>query len=180
MIKKLLSLFLSFFKVSIFTFGGGYAILPMLRREVLLKRGWITEEELLDYYAVCQCTPGVTAINVASMIGFKQCGLAGAVSAAIGVALPSLIIICALAVGLGAVSESGLVAHAFAGIRVAVSVLILSAVVSLWKTGIKGVAGAAIFIAAFICSAALDLSPVYIVLAAGLAGVLIKRRGERT
>ncbi|MBR4132704.1 MAG: chromate transporter, partial [Oscillospiraceae bacterium] len=95
--KKYWELFVSFFKVGLLTFGGGYAMLPMLQREVVEKRGWITEEQILDCYAIGQCTPGVIAVNTATFVGFRQAGVLGAAAATVGVVAPSLLIISALA-----------------------------------------------------------------------------------
>ena len=167
-------LFISFFRVGLLTFGGGYAMLPILRREVVEKQGWATDEELADYYAVGQCTPGIIMVNTATFIGYKEKGLAGSILASLSAVLPSLIIITVIAALLQNFAELPLVKNAFAGIRVAVVVLIFNTVVKLFKTGVKGRAGLVIFLLVFAGASLLPVSPVLFILAAGLAGLGLK------
>lgn len=110
-------IFVSFFKIGLFTFGGGYAMMPLFRRELIERRGYISENELIDYYSVGQCLPGVIAINVATFTGYKVQGVSGAIAATLAVNLPSLVIIMALAGILNTLSENQIVSHAFAGIN---------------------------------------------------------------
>ena len=172
--KELLRLFFAFAKVGAMTFGGGYAMLPVLQREVVEKRGWATDEELADYFAIGQCTPGVIAVNTATFIGQKRRGVLGGVAATLGVVFPSLLIITALAGVITAFSHMDWVRHAFAGIRVCVCVLIGNAVVKLWKSAVKDRWTLAIFLAVFAGAVFLDLSPVAYVLAAAAAGIAIR------
>lgn len=169
-----LDLYWAFFCIGGLTFGGGYAMLPMLEREIVDRRHWSTSEELLDYYAVGQCTPGIIAINVATIIGYQQKGLRGAAITTFGVVSPSLIIIMVIASVLSNISQFDVVGHAFGGIRVAVCVLILAAVVKLMKGSIKDRLGVILFIAAFLVIALFNLSPIYVVLTAALVGYLTK------
>ena len=162
--KELLVLFLTFAKVGVMTFGGGYAMLPILQREVVENKGWATDEELTDYFAIGQCTPGVIAVNTATFIGQKQRGIAGGIVATLGVVFPSLVIISALAGGIAA----------FSGVRVCVCVLIFNAVLKLMKSSMKDAWGIAIFAVIFVLSILTNLSPVIYVVAAALAGVLIQ------
>ena len=171
------SLFSSFFRIGLLTFGGGYAMLPMLQREVVDKHGWATEESLLDCYAIAQCTPGVIAVNTATFVGYKQKGVLGGLCATLGVVSPSLIIISLLATVLSAVSDLPAVAHAFAGIRIAVAVLVLSSLVRLYRNGVKGALANGVFAASLIVMIFFPVSPVWIVLAAVLLGVLLKGKG---
>ena len=171
------SLFSSFFRVGLLTFGGGYAMLPMLQREVVDRRGWVTEEALLDCYAIAQCTPGVIAVNTATFVGYKQKGILGGLCATVGVVFPSLIIISLLATVLRAVSDLPAVAHAFAGIRIAVAALVLSSLIRLYRSGVKGALANAIFAASLIVMILIPVSPVWIVLSAVLLGVLLKGKG---
>ncbi len=122
--KILIKLFLSFFKTGLFTFGGGYAMLPLLKAEVVEKQKWLTEDELLDYFSIGQCTPGIIAVNVATFSGYKIKGTAGAIMATAGIIFPSLIIICLIASILNLYIDNPLVAHALAGIRIGVCALI--------------------------------------------------------
>ncbi len=175
-LKLLASLFLSFARVGVLTFGGGYAMLPMLQREVVEKRGWATEEELADYYAIGQCTPGVIAVNTATFIGQKLGGTACAAAATLGVVFPSLVIITVIAAVLRNFAELSVVRTAFAGIRVCVCALILNAVVKLWKKAVVDVPTLIIFLAVFALAVFTKLSPVVFVLAAALTGVALKAR----
>ena len=171
--KELLQLFLSFVKIGALTFGGGYAMLPMLTRELCENRGWVTNEELLDYYAIGQCTPGIISVNTATFVGYKRRGVPGAIFATLGIAFPSLVIITLIAGLLQNFAHIEIVRHAFNGIRVAVVALILSAVVKLWKSGIKNAVGICLFLFAFGATVVLELSPILIVLAAVFVGLLI-------
>lgn len=175
----LYKLFLAFFKVGLFTFGGGYAMLPMLQREIVDHHGWVTEEEVLDYYAIGQCTPGVIAVNTATFVGTKIKGALGGAIATIAVVCPSLIIITLISSVLKNFSQFEVVQHAFAGIRVAVGVLIVGSVWKLYKKGVKGALSNGIFAASLLLVALLDLSPVWIVLAAVLLGVIVTRKGAK-
>ena len=180
--RLLWDLFFTFFRIGGLTFGGGYAMLPMLQNELVEKRKWTTEEELLDYYAVGQCTPGIIAVNTATFVGQKTKGFWGAVFATAGVVFPSLVIISIIAGFIQNFSHLEWVQHAFAGIRVAVAVLVVNAVLKLWKSGIKDILGIIIFIVTFVVSAVFSLSPVFVVIAAILVGILagqVKRRTKK-
>ncbi len=174
--KELIDLFLTFCRIGGLTFGGGYAMLPMIQKEVVENKGWATEEEVLDYFAIGQCTPGVIAVNTATFIGYKQRGVFGAIFATLGVVFPSLIIIMAIASVLENFSDLDVVQNAFAGIRVAVAVLVANAIIKLWKSGVKDYIGIIIFSIAFILSEILKLSPVYIVVFAIFTGIFAKRK----
>ncbi len=172
--KELFELFFTFAKMGVMTFGGGYAMLPILQKEVVENKKWATEEEVMDYFAIGQCTPGVIAVNTATFIGQKRKGVLGGILATLGVVFPSLIIISLLAGVIEAFSHIEWVQHAFGGIRICVCVLILNAVVKLlkkavvdWKTGV-------IFIVVMLGSTFTNLSPVIFVLIAAVLGILIK------
>lgn len=179
-----LQLFVSFFKVGLFTFGGGYAMLPILQREVVEKRGWATEEELLDCYAIGQCTPGVIAVNTATYIGFKRKNGLGSALATAAVVLPSLIIISLIAMFLRSFADNAYVQYAFLGIRIAVAVLVCDALIKLYKKGVKGAFSNGIFAVALLYSLLPDffpvlgkfVSPVWVVLAAIVLGIILARR----
>ena len=179
MLKELLTLFLTFAKVGVMTFGGGYAMLPILQREVVENKGWATDEELTDYFAIGQCTPGVIAVNTATFIGQKHRGILGGIAATLGVVFPSLVIIAALAGVITTFSHLAWVQHAFAGIRVCVCVLIFNAVLKLWKGAVKDVWGLVIFLVILALSVFTKLSPIIYVLAAAVAGLLIKNLGAK-
>ena len=172
-------LFWTFAKMGVMTFGGGYAMLPILQREVIDNRGWATEEELMDYFAIGQCTPGVIAVNTATFAGRKVLGNIGGVAATLGVVFPSLFIISLLAGVITTFAEVAWVKNAFAGIRVCVCVLILNAVVKLWKKSVVDWKTFLIFLLVFAGSVFLNISPVLYVLAAAVAGVVIRELEAR-
>ncbi len=179
--KELWTLFITFAKVGVMTFGGGYAMLPILQREVVEKMGWVSDEELTDYFAVGQCTPGIIAVNTATFVGQKQKGVAGGIVATLGVVFPSLIIITLLAGVIGRFSHLAWVQHAFAGIRACVCVLILNAVIKLGKSAIKDRWGMALFLVILALSLWTKLSPVVLVLGAAVAGILLQAlRGRKS
>lgn len=171
-LKELWTLFITFARIGGLTFGGGYAMLPMLQKEVVERYHWATEDELMDYYAIGQCTPGIIAVNTATFIGYKRRGAVGGAAATAGVVFPSLVIITIIAAFIQNFAQLDVVRHAFAGIRVAVCALVLGAILKLWKSGVKNVMGVCIFSAAFVVTAFLGVSPVYIVIAAALLGIL--------
>ena len=175
--KELWTLFITFAKVGVMTFGGGYAMLPILQREVVEKKGWATDEELTDYFAIGQCTPGIIAVNTATFIGQKQKGILGGICTTLGVVFPSLVIITALAGVIDAFSHLAWVQHAFAGIRVCVCVLIFNAVLKLWKNAVKDYKAVLIFAAVLALSLLTNITPVVPILAAAVAGILIKAVG---
>ena len=166
--KELFDLFWTFCKIGALTFGGGYAMLPLIQREIL------------DYYAVGQCTPGVIAVNTATFIGYKLRGIIGGIVATLGVIFPSIVIILIIATFLQNFADLAIVQSAFAGIRVAVVALIITTVVKLIKSSIKDYLGVIIAIIAFVISAFIGLSPVYVVIAAALTGFISKGlRGDK-
>jgi chromate transporter len=166
-------LFAVFFRVGLFTIGGGYAMLPMLRKEVVEKYGWATDEEMLDYFAIGQSTPGIIAINTSTFIGFRKAGILGAIFSTLGMVTPSWIIIISIAKFFDAFADNQYVSSAFEGIRVVVVVLILNAVIRMGKKSITSWIQALIAIAAFVLIAFTSLSPIFVVVGSGLLGVLI-------
>lgn len=178
MTKILFELFTSFSKVGVMTFGGGYAMLPILQREIVDNRHWATDEELTDYFAIAQCTPGAIAVNTATFIGQKYCGVIGGIAATLGVVFPSLVIITLLAGVISTFSHLPAVINAFAGIRVCVCVLILNAVLKLWKSAVKGRLGLIIFCAVTLGSLFFDISPVIFVLISAAIGIALVQFGK--
>lgn len=172
--KELWTLFLTFAKVGVMTFGGGMAMLPILQREIVETKHWATEEELVDYFAIGQCTPGIIAVNTATFIGQKRRGVAGGIVATMGVVFPSLIIITILAGLITNFSHLAWVQNAFAGIQVCVCVLIFNAVAKLLKKSVVDKRTAAIFLTVLACGVFLSISPVWFVLLSALAGILLK------
>ncbi len=164
--KELWDLFIVFCRIGGLTFGGGYAMLPMIQKEIVENKKWATEDEVMDYYAVGQCTPGVIAVNTATFIGYKTKGIVGAIFATIGVVFPSFVIIIIIAAFLRNFADYPIVKHAFAGIRIAVVALIFSSIIKLWKSSVKNYIGIIIAVAAFIAAGIFSISPIYVVLAA--------------
>ena len=175
-----LDLFLTFARVGVCTFGGGYAMLPILQREVVEKKGWATEDELADYYAVGQCTPGIIAVNTATFVGFKAKKTLGGILATLGVVFPSIVIIGVIAAFLRQFAQIEWVAHAFAGVRACVCALILNSLLKLVKGAVVDWVSGVIFAVVLILAAFVGLSPVLLVLLAGVVGLAVRRmRGWR-
>lgn len=177
--KELLDLFLTFARIGGLTFGGGYAMLPMLQKEVVENKGWAQAEEIMDYYAIGQCLPGIIAVNTAVFIGQKRRGAAGGVAAALGVVFPSLVIITIIAAFIGGFADLPMVRNAFAGIRVCVCVLIFNAVLKLWKKAVVDWRALVIFLAVFLGASFTGLSPILFVLLSATAGILLKSLGVK-
>nr|WP_317359663.1 chromate transporter [uncultured Tyzzerella sp.] len=161
--KILLELFIVFFKIGSLTFGGGIAMLPMLQREIVNNKKWATEEELINYYSIGQCTPGIIAINTATFIGYKIKGKIGAIFSTFGMVCPSLIIILAIATFIKNFLHIQWVIYVFAGIKIAVAGLVLDAFIGFLKKNVKNKISLLLCILAFILNLVLKISPVYII-----------------
>jgi chromate transporter len=154
------------------TFGGGYAMIPILEREVVKKKNWVTEEELLDYYAISQCTPGVIAVNAATFVGYKKGGILGAIFATLGVITPSIVIITIIANMLSVFSDNRYVSSAFKGISIAVCALVFTTVIGLIKKNVKNIFSVVLALFAFVAIGILDLSPIVVVITVLLASLV--------
>ena len=157
------------------TFGGGYAIVPVLEREMIKKRGWLTMEEILDFYTIAQITPGVILVNIATFVGNKRKGVLGGFIATVGIILPGMILMLIVSVFVKRIAEYPAVQHALAGIRLGVCALILDTVIKLFKNFWKNYSAIITCVIAFALSAVFGVSPVYVILGAGLAGFLLFR-----
>ena len=177
--RELWNLFQSFVLIGSLTFGGGYAMLPMLTKEIVEKHKWATEEELLDYFAIGQCTPGVIAVNTATIIGYRRKGVIGAAFATLGVVLPSLLLITLIAAFLKNFMDIVWIAHAFAGIRIAVCALIAATVWKLIRTNLTSGLKIGIAIVSFVTVALLQLSPLYVTVAFAVLGAVYYGRKEK-
>ena len=177
--KKLWELFITFSKIGAFTFGGGYAMLSLLQKEIVENHKWASEEELLDYYAIAQCTPGVIAVNTATFIGAKRAGILGGIFATLGLLLPSIIIITTIAAFINNFLEYEIVQHILGGIRVAVTVLIINSVITMSKKSMTDVICIIIASVSFLLSLIFSMSPIFIVLAAGATGLILRRGGNK-
>lgn len=178
--NKYLDLFFTFARIGGLTFGGGYAMLPILQKEVVEKRGWATEEELMDYYAIGQCTPGIIAVNTATFVGQNTAGILGGIIATLGVVFPSLIIISLIAAFLQNFADLAIVQNAFAGIRVCVCVLVFNAVMKLWKKSVIDKKTLVIFLIVMIGNFVFDLSPTIFVIFAGVSGIILKNKEAKS
>lgn len=172
--KDLLFLFWTFFKIGVCTFGGGYAMLPIIQRELVEGRKWVTDEEITDYYAIGQMTPGVIAVNVATFVGMKRKGVTGAIFSTLGMITPSVIIITIIAAVLTNFASIPAVIHAFAGIRIAVLAMMTKTIVTLIKKGVKDIFTLILFIAV-VATMFFPVSPVIVVFICALCGIFYKR-----
>jgi len=178
-LKILWELFSIFFKIGICTFGGGIAMLPILERELTEKRGWTTDEELLDYFAIGQSTPGIIAVNVATFVGFKKAKIVGGCIATFGMVAPSILIITIIAMFISNFADIIWVQKALIGINVSVAAILTSAVYKFAKKSVKNIFGFALLVISFVLIFVLNVNTIWIILGSSLLGVLISGfRGE--
>lgn len=180
---ELLKIYVEFVKMGAVTFGGGYAMLPILRRTCVEAHGWVTEEEIMDFYALSQGLPGIIAVNVAVFIGNKLRGFLGGIAAVLGVVTPCIVIISAIALLLSSFRDNIYVGYAMTGISVCVAALIIDAVLALWKKGVKNVVGLAICAIVFGVSMFTKISPILVIVGAALFGAaagMMRGRGGRS
>lgn len=170
--KELWELFAIFFKMGSFTFGGGYAMLPIIQEEIVNKRNWATDEEILDYYAIGQSTPGIIAVNTATFIGYNQKGIIGGIVATLGIVSPSIILITIIATFFTNFQDYVLVQHAFGGIRVVVAALIFNTVLKMYKDSVKDWVGIILFISSFLLLVFLDITPIVVIIISSIVGII--------
>ncbi len=175
--KDLWKLYAAFFRIGGLTFGGGLTMLPMLKYELVEKNGWVTEEELLDYYAVGQCTPGIIAVNVSTFVGFRKKGIPGAIFSTLGMISPSLIIVSILAFFLEQFMSNQIVAHAVGGIKVVVCALMLQTVITMAKKNLVSAVCYVVAILAFLLALFTPVPTVLLVLVAGIVGIIMYKMG---
>ena len=178
---RYVQLFTAFFKIGLFTFGGGMSMLPMLQRELVESKQWLTEEEILNYFAIGQCTPGIIAVNVATFCGYKRAGLSGAIVSTIGIVCPSWIVITLIAGSISRFSDIVWIQRAMKGVYVAVAALLARAVFTFGKKIITDFVTAGVAAGAFLAMSVWNVSGILIVLAAGIIGFCaqIIRNGKR-
>ena len=183
LLPRLAELYLAFFRTGIFTFGGGLAMMPMLQKELIEKKHWLTEEDLIDYYAIGQSTPGIIAVNVATFVGYRQAGVLGAIVATLGIISPSIIIITILAGTINSISEYPRVQAALKGINVAVAALLTTVIIKFAKKTIKNVWNVLYMLLAFVCIFWFKVPSVIIIIAAIVLGCLnvlrLKKKAAR-
>lgn len=170
--KELWELFSIFFKMGSFTFGGGYAMLPIIQEEIVRKRKWATDEEILDYYAIGQSTPGIIAVNTATFIGYNQKGIIGGIVATLGIVSPSIVLITIIAAFFKNFQDYKVVQHAFGGIRVVVAALIFNAALKMYKDSVKDWVGIFLFIASFLLLVFLDITPIVVIIISAIIGII--------
>lgn len=173
-LKELLSIYFKFFKIGSVTFGGGYAMLPILRREIVEKEQWLTEEEIMDFYAIGQSMPGIIAVNVGGFIGYMRKKEPGAVAAALGVVSPCLVIITIIAACLANFQDNVYVRHALSAVSVCVCALILDSVIAMWKKGVKDIFGFVLFAVMLVAMTFTQASPVLLVIFSAVCGIIYK------
>ena len=181
-VKNLCSLFLVFVKIGLFTIGGGLAMMPMIQKELIDKLHWMTEEELLDYYAIGQSTPGIVAVNVATFIGYKQCGVLGGVFATLGIIFPSIVIITILASLINSISDFPIVQKALKGINVAVAALLTNITFNFAKKTVNGVFSFILCFCSFLTVFIFNVQSFYIIISAFLLGIvmyLVKQKNNK-
>lgn len=172
-LKQLIELYFVFVKIGSFTFGGGLAMMPIMQRELIEKRAWLTEEELVDYFAIGQSTPGIIAVNVATFVGYKRLGWFGGIIGTLGVVTPSWVIIMLLAGAISSVDKYPLAQKALKGINVAVAALLTSVIVKFSKKTIKNLWNAVFMLLAFALIYFFKVQSVWIIIAALLTGCLL-------
>ena len=177
--KELFDIFITSAKVGALTFGGGYAMLPILQREIVENKGWNSEAEILDYYALAQCLPGILMVNTLAFVGKNRKGNIGAIFAALGAAAPSFLIITIIATVLTAFADVPAVKNAFAGIRVCVCVLIFNAITKLWESAIGDIKCLLLFLTVLTASLLLDVTPILFVVVSALLGIAITMLSAR-
>jgi chromate transporter len=173
--KEYLELIWTFMKIGSMTFGGGYAMIPVIERELINKKGWTNLDEVMDYYTIAQITPGIISVNFSTFIGYKRKGPAGGVVSTLSFIFPGITLMIIISLFIRRFAEYPAVQHAFAGIRVAVGALILDTVIKLLKGAFKDKKAVLIFILGFALSAVLSASPVLIIAGAGVAGFFFYR-----
>ena len=173
-----LELFVTFFKIGLFTIGGGYAMLPLIQADVQA-HGWMTAEELVNFIAVSESTPGPFAVNVSTYVGAELAGLPGALCATLGVVLPSFLVIYVISFVLRQFSQLLVVQYAFNGIRAGVLALLLKALLSMYRQSPKGAVAYAIMAGAFVLTAFCGMDAVLVILASATVGLLSARMAKR-
>ena len=178
-LKTLWSLFLTFFKIGGFTFGGGYAMIPLIQKEAVERKGWITDEDILEIIAIAESTPGPVAINSATFVGYRTCGFWGAVCATFGVVLPSFVIILLISYVLEQFQELKAVQYAFNGIRAGVLALLVKALWTMYKKSPKGWVAYVVMGVSFVLTALLKVNVLIVILFCGIFGLVTAMLAER-
>ena len=178
-LKKLLQIFLSFFKIGAFTFGGGYAMIPLIQNEAVEKRGWVTDDDILEIIAIAESTPGPIAINSATFVGYRAAGVLGSMCATLGVVLPSFVIILAISFALQQFQDIKQVQWAFKGIGAGVVALLIKSLWTMYKKSPKGWVAYVVMAGAFILTAFVNVSAIFVIIGCAVFGLATAMMAER-
>jgi len=178
-LKKALQLFVTFFKIGAFTFGGGYAMIPLIQREVVEEKKWITDDDILEIIAISESTPGPIAINSATFIGYRICGFWGSFFATLGVVLPSFVIILLISFVLKEFQDLKAVQYAFEGIRAGVLALLIKALVGMYKKSPKNLVSYIVIVASFLVAAFVDISVLWVIIGCAVFGLVTSMYANR-
>lgn len=177
--RRMAELFAVFFRIGAFTFGGGYAMIPLIQKEVVDNKKWITDGDILEIVAIAESTPGPIAINAATFVGYKVAGFFGAMCATLGVVLPSFVIIAAIAGVLDRFEDAEVVQYAFNGVRAGVLALIIKALISMYKQCPKNGVSYVIMAGAFVAAAILKINVLMVIVCCAAAGLIASLAAER-
>ena len=177
--KRLWSLFLTFFKIGAFTFGGGYAMIPLIQKEAVENKGWVTDDDILEIIAIAESTPGPIAINSATFVGYRTCGFLGAACATLGVVLPSFCVILVISYVLQEFQDLKIVQYAFNGIRAGVLALLFKALWTMYKKSPKGWAAYVVMATAFLLTAFLKVNVLLVILGCAVFGLITATVADR-
>ncbi|MBR3978189.1 MAG: chromate transporter [Oscillospiraceae bacterium] len=182
-LKRIWQLFCTFFKIGAFTFGGGYAMIPLIQKETVEKKGWITDEDILEIIAIAESTPGPIAINSATFVGYRTAGFWGAFAATLGVVLPSFMIILAISYVLRQFQQLKAVQYAFNGIRAGVLALLFKALWSMYQKAPKSWVSYTVMAGAFVLTAFLNVNVLFVIIGCAVFGLvtslLVKKEAEK-
>ena len=177
--NKLWKLFATFFKIGAFTFGGGYAMIPLIQKEAVEKNGWVSDDDILEIIAIAESTPGPIAINSATFVGYRTCGVLGAMCATLGVVLPSFVIILVISYVLREFQQIKAVQYAFNGIRAGVLALLFKALWGMYKKSPKGWVSYVVMAGAFLTTAFAGINVLYVIIGCALFGLITSLLAQR-
>ena len=177
--KRILTLFLTFFKIGAFTFGGGYAMIPLIQREIVEKHGWMEDEDILDIFAIAESTPGPIAINSATFVGWRVAGFWGSALATTGVVLPSFVIILLISFLFNEFASYPVVQYAFTGIRAGVLALLIKSLYTMYKKSPKGWAAYVVMGGSFLLTAIFDINVIFVIIGCAVFGIVTSMAMER-
>lgn len=176
--NRVIRLFIAFFKIGLFTFGGGYAMIPLIEKEFVDRHHWIKREEILDLFAVSQSVPGAIAVNSSTLVGYKVAGVIGAVVATIGVVTPSVIIILVIAMFFGKIADIPAIIGTFDGINAAVILLIVMSGISMMRQSVHDGVTILLFVATLVAVVIFQISPILMIIGGAVIGLIMGGKEE--